>query len=117
VRVANEEAFLTLKGPSTDGGLSRSEYEYKIPPADAHAMLDELCGDAVIEKKRYSLVHVSHTWEIDIFSGLNSGLVVAEVELRNIEEEPVIPEWIASEVSGQVEYYNSALAVKPFGKW
>jgi len=117
VRVANDEAFLTLKGPSIDGGISRTEFEYKIPPADAHVMLNELCGDAVIEKNRYNLVHASHRWEIDLFFGLNSGLVVAEVELSDIAEEPVLPEWIASEVSGQVEYYNSALAVHPFSNW
>jgi len=69
VRVTDENAFLTLKGPSTDGGLSRSEFEYKIPPADAHAMLDELCGEGTIEKNRYRMVHVDHTWEIDVFSG------------------------------------------------
>jgi len=117
VRVADENAFLTLKGPSTEGGLSRSEFEYKIPSADAHAMLDEFCGGGAIEKNRYCLKYAHHTWEIDVFSGLNSGLVVAEVELADVEDDPVLPEWIASEVSGQVEYYNSALAVHPFSNW
>lgn len=117
VRVANEIAFLTIKGVSRDGGLSRSEFEYEIPSADAHAMLDELCAEGGIEKIRYRLVHADHTWEIDVFSGANAGLVVAEVELGDVGEEPVLPDWIASEVSGQVEYYNSALADRPFSKW
>ena len=117
VRVADDRAFLTLKGPSTDGGISRSEFEYKIPTADAHAMLNELCSEGVIEKNRYRVLHARHTWEIDVFSGLNSGLVVAEVELGDVDEKPDLPEWIANEVSGQLKYYNSALAVHPFSKW
>jgi len=117
VRVADESAFLTIKGVSKDGGVSRSEFEYQIPPADAHAMLDELCGEGTIEKNRYCVPHANHTWEIDVFSGANSGLVVAEVELGDASEEPALPDWIASEVSGQVEYYNSALAENPFSKW
>jgi len=72
-------------------------------------MLDELCGEGTIEKNRYRMVHVDHTWEIDVFSGGNAGLVVAEVELSDAAEEPAIPDWIASEVSGQVEYYKEFL--------
>lgn len=37
VRVAGEEAFLTIKGPAA--GASRDEFEYAIPPDDGAALL------------------------------------------------------------------------------
>ena len=40
VRVRGEQGYLTIKGKSE--GISRSEYEYRIPATEADAMLAEL---------------------------------------------------------------------------
>lgn len=116
VRRAGERAFLTIKGPGDDSGKTRSEFEYALPLADAEEMLETLCGN-LVEKMRYTLALNRHVWEVDVFSGANAGLVVAEVELKNPDELVSIPDWIEREVTGQAKYYNSALAKVPFSQW
>ena len=51
VRVRDQEAFLTIKGPSADG-MSRQEWELRISPEDAQALLS-LCRGGFIDKTRY----------------------------------------------------------------
>lgn len=103
VRVAGDRAWLTVKG--RNDGISRDEWEYPVPVADADAMIDR-CGTAELSKTRYR----SGRWEIDEFHGKFSGLVVAEIELADVSEQPALPAWIGREVSGDVRYYNSSLA-------
>jgi CYTH domain-containing protein len=62
-------------------------------------------------------VFKGHTWEVDEFTGANSGLTVAEVELKNSGEEVELPDWIDREVSGDPRYFNSNLSIKPFSSW
>jgi len=114
VRTAGPNAFLTVKGATTN--LSRPEFEYLIPFEDAQAML-QLCSDSIIEKQRYTVPIGELIWEIDEFSGANKGLVIAEVELKSESQEVVLPDWIGAEVSGDPRYFNSALALTPYSKW
>jgi len=115
VRTIGEEGFLTVKGPTH--GVSRLEFEYSIPIADAERMLDVLCPHPLIEKTRYRIRHGDLVWEVDEFSGDNEGLVVAEVELSHEEQEISLPEWIGEEVSGDPRYSNSNLSVFPYTEW
>jgi adenylate cyclase len=115
LRVAGERAWLTLKGPTV--GTVRSEFEYPVPPADARAMIAELCDGPLIVKTRYRREHAGHTWEIDVFEGHNSGLVLAEVELEQADEAVELPDWITVEVSGDPRYFNSYLARHPWPTW
>jgi len=114
-RVAGEQAWLTIKGPSSAG--SRDEYEYPIPVADAQEMLERLCIGERIEKIRYRVPYAGHLWEIDEFSGENAPLVVAEVELDRIDEEVALPPWVGLEVTYDRRYTNGALARQPFSRW
>ena len=84
VRVKGDKGFLTIKGVSV--GISRSEFEYEVPVADALAMLDELAEGPVIDKVRHLVPVGSHIWEVDVFAGDNSPLVMAEVELASAAE-------------------------------
>ena len=115
IRVRGDQAYLTLKGPTQ--GLRRSEFEYAIPVEDAEAMLNQLCSDGVIEKTRHLVACGTHTWEIDVFSGNNQGLIVAEVELNDEQESIVLPDWVTQEVTGDPRYYNSNLRQHPFCLW
>lgn len=116
VRVADDGAWLTIKGRSA--GASRLEYEYPIPLAEAHEMLDVLCkGQGIIEKHRYRVPHGAHVWEVDVFEGENAGLIVAEIELQAPEEAFEIPDWIGEEVTHEARYFNSQLAQRPFCTW
>ena len=115
VRVKGDIAYLTLKGENK--GATRPEFEYDIPIDDANEIIKELCSGPIIDKTRYLVEHGSHTWEVDVFHGDNDGLIVAEVELESETEAVDLPNWVISEVTGQVEYYNSSLIDNPFSKW
>lgn len=109
-------AYLTIKGPSQDGGLSRYEFEQEIPISDAEQMLT-FCESAIIDKRRWLVKSDSHTFEVDEFFGDNEGLVMAEVELSDASETPVIPHFIGKEVTGDRRYYNGHLSRNPFRFW
>lgn len=115
VRLAGDRAWLTIKGENV--GARRSEFEYAIPAEDARQILDEFCEGSVIRKTRYRRQYQGHEWEIDVFHDENSGLVIAEVELRSETESPAIPVWAMAEVTGESRYYNVNLAAHPFSQW
>ncbi len=115
IRLSGPRAFLTLKGPST--GLSRSEFEYEIPAQDAQQMIDQLCTGGTVDKMRYEIEHAGMVWELDIFAGENSGLIVAEIELQHEDQPFAKPDWIAEEVSADPRYSNFALLQTPFSRW
>lgn len=114
IRIAGNEAMITVKGLTV--GMSRAEYEYSIPVADATDML-ELCAGPLIEKKRWLIDVGGNTWEVDEFMGENQGLVVAEIELENESQSFEIPNWVGEEVTHDERYYNSSLSTTPFRNW
>lgn len=115
VRVNGEMANLNIKSATL--GITRQEYEYAIPVAEANEILDTLAEGPLIEKTRYHVRHGEHTWEIDVFSGDNKGLVVAEIELKSESEDFLHPDWLGEEVSGDPSYYNVSLVKHPFKDW
>ena len=116
VRTKNDKGYLTIKGKSTLDGLSRFEWEKEIPLQEALSLLN-LCEDYVIEKTRYEVVYGNHIFEVDVFSGHNEGLMIAEVELQTEDESIDLPDWIEKEVTGEEKYYNAYLSNHPFTKW
>lgn len=117
VRIRDERAYLTIKGPSADGGLSRYEFETEIAVSDAKDLM-AICQPGVVAKTRW-LVRMDdgHTFEVDEFEGDNEGLVMAEVELGSADESFKKPDFIGLEVTGDRHYYNSHLRVYPFKVW
>ncbi len=111
VRTYGTSAFLTVKGPTV--GFTCPEYEYEIPFNDALEMLAGLCGK-LIKKTRHKIVVGDRTWEIDVFSWDNEGLVVGEVELESEDDILFFPNWVVREVTGKPQYYNSSLADVPY---
>lgn len=116
VRIKGEKGFLTIKGIGNDSGASRYEWEQEISVEDAKALL-AICEPGVIDKTRYLVAQGEHTYEVDEFYGDNQGLTVAEIELNSEDESFEKPEWLAEEVTGKVEYYNSMLMKNPFTRW
>jgi adenylate cyclase len=114
VRIAGDEAFLTVKSRTVDA--VREEYEYPVPVADAESML-ALCGDLVVAKVRHRIPHAGLVWEVDVFGGANRGLLLAECELETRDQEVSMPPWVGPEVTGDERYHNSSLAVRPFASW
>lgn len=116
VRVKGEKGFITVKGAGSASGASRFEWEKEIPLEDAEALL-EICEPGVIDKTRYLVKVVDHTFEVDEFYGDNEGLTVAEVELSSEDEAFEKPSWLGREVTGDPRYYNSALVKNPYKNW
>ncbi|MEZ0276112.1 MAG: CYTH domain-containing protein [Roseimicrobium sp.] len=114
VRIAGDQAYLTIKGRTK--GTSRAEYEYEIPLKDAEEML-ALCDGPLVEKTRHKIPHAGHTWEVDVFHGDNDGLIMAEVELEREDAEVELPGWAGKEVSDDARYYNSSLSKRPYKTW
>jgi CYTH domain-containing protein len=116
VRRRDHSAFLTIKGPSLDGGLSRYEFEKEITLDEAEHLF-QLCEPGIIDKTRYLVPSGRHTFEVDEFHGDNEGLVMAEVELSAPDEPFEKPDFIAMEVTGDRRFYNSYLKQMPFSQW
>ncbi len=115
IRTSGEKAYLNFKSATL--GITRSEYEYEIPLADADEMLASFSEGPLIEKVRYFVKRGNHTWEIDVFEGANAGLVVAEIELQDENEAFERPAWIGDEVSDDPRYYNVCLVTHPYCEW
>jgi adenylate cyclase len=115
LRITGGGARLTVKGPTR--GIRRLEFEYPVPPEDARQMLEALAVGAPVEKVRYRIPYAGFIWELDVFSGSNEGLALAEVELASIDDAPPLPDWVAAEVSGDARFLNASLARTPFCEW
>lgn len=116
VRTVDSRGFLTIKGPSHDGGLSRYEFEKEITATEA-AELMKLCEPGIIDKSRYLVPAGKHTFEVDEFYGDNDGLIMAEVELASPSEPFVRPSFLGREVTGDKRFYNSHMRKLPFKLW
>lgn len=115
VRRAGGRGFVSVKAMTP--GLTRAEYEYEVPPADADAMLDTLCQGPLIEKWRHEVRYAGRDWEIDEFLGANAGLIVAELELESENDVFEMPDWLGAEVTHDLRYYNFRLAEQPWSSW
>ena len=115
IRIKGTRAELNIK--QTLDGIDRLEYEYEIPLADAREILEHVALRPLIEKTRHHVVRGDHWWEIDEFDGENRGLIMAEIELADVDEAFDKPPWIGEEVSLDPRYYNSNLIVSPYQTW
>lgn len=108
VRIRDDKGFLTIKGPSSKDGLSRYEWEKEIPVADAKSLI-QLCLPGVIDKDRWIVRWEGHRWEVDEFHGALEGFSMAELEVNDPNEQFPLPPFVGKEVTGDPQYYNSAL--------
>ncbi len=116
VRIDHQgRAHLNIKSYTL--GISRDEYEYDIPRADAEEILDNLAMKPLIDKTRHLVRFGDHLWEVDEFRGDNAGLVVAEIELGAEDEPFELPPWVGAEVSDDPRYLNSCLIQHPYCDW
>ena len=117
IRIRDHQGFITIKGISNASGTTRFEWEKEIPVNEAENLL-MICEPTVIEKKRFIIAADTNLYfEVDEFLGKNKGLVIAEIELPDENAKFTKPNWLGEEVTGQIKYYNSMLAKKPFKDW
>ncbi|HEY5510514.1 MAG TPA: CYTH domain-containing protein [Prolixibacteraceae bacterium] len=116
VRIKGDSGFLTVKGGSDPTGISRYEWEKMIPVNEAEELL-RICEPGMIDKVRFEIKFGNHIFEVDEFLGENLGLVVAELELKSEDESYLQSDWLGREVTGELKYYNSQLARRPYNLW
>jgi len=116
VRLRDDRAYLTIKGKSVNGGMTRYEFEKEITADEARQLL-ALCRGGLIDKHRYLVKSGRHTFEVDEFHGENDGLVIAEVELDSEDEAFEKPDFVGDEVTGDKRFYNSHLLSNPYSFW
>jgi CYTH domain-containing protein len=109
VRHTDLQCHLTIKGLSNEKGDTRLEFEHSISQEEAEQLIS-LCVGNVIKKTRHQVPHRDHVFEVDVFEGVLSGLILAEVELISSDESIEFPHWIGKEVTGDKRFYNSQLA-------
>ena len=107
VRIADDKAFLTVKGARS--GFSRDEFEYQIPMADGECLIKHHCEGRVVTKTRHFVQEGDFTFEIDVYDGLLDGVIIAEAELMSPEQSFPRPEWLGEEVTGKEEYRKISL--------
>jgi adenylate cyclase len=108
IRIADEEAFLTIKSRIGNKSIARNEWEVQVPLSDAREMI-QICLAGKIEKTRFLIPSGIHTFEVDVFHDKNEGLIIAEIELGTEDEHFEKPDWLGEEVTGRPEYYNANL--------
>lgn len=114
VRTRNETGRLTIKGRAQN--LVRPEFEYEIPVEEARRLLEDFCP-GLVDKERHEVVVGDHRWEIDEFFGANEGLILAEIELSDPDEDFRRPTWLGEEVTGDERFYNARLVENPYRRW
>lgn len=114
VRIIGTQAWLTVKGFISD--VTRSEFEYAIPVAEARTMMDSLCA-FTLEKHRYRICHAGFQYEIDEYFGDNAPLIVAELELPAEHTPFERPEWLGEEITSNGCYTNAYLSKHPYNTW
>jgi adenylate cyclase len=116
IRLKGDHAYITIKGASNKGGVSRFEWEKEISVDEAETLL-LLCEPGVINKTRFEVKVGHHIYAVDEFYGGNSGLLLAEIELQSEGEAFEKPNWLGQEVTHDSRYYNSNLSNNPFESW
>ncbi len=115
IRISSNKAWLNIKSATI--GTFRKEFEYEIPLEEGTEILETLCEKPLVEKTRHFVTYKQHLWEIDVFTGDNADLIVAEVELQKIDEQFEKPEWLGKEVTDDLRYYNNSLSKNPYKNW
>ena len=102
VRIADDKATIALK--SRRMGMVRTEFEYEIPCADAEEILRTMCDGNVLNKVRHFVIHNDATWQVDIYDDILKGIVIAEIELTQPDQDLQIPDWVGAEVTNDPRY-------------
>lgn len=114
IRIEDDKGYLVVKGPKV--GMSCPEFDYEIPKEDAIEIFKLSIGTPIL-KKRYRVLFRGHEWEVDFFSGPNTGLVIAELELDSEDEHFYYPPWVTTEITNDHRYSNYNLSLKPIIFW
>lgn len=112
ISIRGNKGYICFKNTNL---FERFEYDIQIELSEALLLQDNLC-DKFVYKVRMLIPYKGLTIEVDIFSGPNQGLILAEVELPSADYEFDIPDWFGKEVTNDPRYHNSSLARMPYSE-
>tara|TARA_B100000927_G_scaffold266353_1_gene239683 strand:+ start:1043 stop:1639 length:597 start_codon:yes stop_codon:yes gene_type:complete len=106
IRMQNDTVILTMKGKQK--GIATTELEWVLSGMPNVSGLEK---HPCVEKTRYC-VNAGNglVWEVDEFEGVLAGLILAEIELEDINQKFDFPEWIGIELTGLKNWSNASLA-------
>ena len=106
IRIQNDTVILTMKGKQK--GIAATELEWVLSGLpNVHSLDEHPC----VEKTRYCVNAGNELiWEVDEFEGVLAGLILAEIELEDINQKFEFPEWIGIELTGLKNWSNASLA-------
>jgi adenylate cyclase len=110
VRIADDKATIAVK--SRRMGMVRTEFEYEIPCADAEEILRTMCDGNVLNKVRHFVMHKDVTWQVDVYEDILKGIVIAEIELTQPDQDLQIPDWVGAEVTDDPKYRKVNMRAK-----
>ena len=113
LRSENKKFKLTLKKHIVNS--TSLEFEYKINREEGNQILSQIKNK--IEKDRFYLKINNQNWIVDIFTGINTPLEIAEIELASEHEKIIIPDFISKEITGIKIFSNYQLSINPFSSW
>ena len=113
IRSENNLFKLTLKKHITKS--KNFEFEYEIPKEEGEIIISEIKNPII--KERFYLSFKEKEWIIDQFKGKNFPLEIAEVELKKIDEQIPLPNFVSKEITGSKKFSNFELSKKPFSSW
>lgn len=116
VRVRQKDGDFILSIKTRNPGGGRNELEYDITEEEGEVLFSSISHYAIIKTREIYEIG-DHIWEVDIFEGVNKGLIIAEVELGAVDEDVTLPDWIGPEVTELSKFYNANIAGMPFESW
>jgi adenylate cyclase len=117
VRLRETDGAFTLTFKKGRTAIVRTEFNIAVETEQAQRMMTQLGNGTLIEKQRHLVAVENLTWEIDVFSGQNQGLIIAEIELQSETQKFTRPPWLGPEVSDDPRFTNHALFLNPFSRW
>ncbi len=110
----DEQCWITVKGASPDGGLTRPEWEERFPVRTAEEIIAAL-NPPRLQKTRNFVQNGEDVWVVDVLKVHNVAdrppviwkyLVVAEFEHWNSEKVKgvALPPWLGREVTGDSQF-------------
>ena len=91
------------------------EFEFDIPKTDGEIIISQIKN--LIIKERFYLIYSGKEWIIDRFKDKNFPLEIAEVELKTIDEQINLPNFLSTEITGLKKFSNFQLSSNPFSSW
>ena len=104
---------IAVKSPPVSS--ERYELEVELDPDVAVQILRR--SERLVLKTRYSIWYGEDGWEFDVFEGKNRGLIIAECERLGPVVDLDVPDFCATELTGDLRFTNDYLSKEPWSQW